>query len=263
MAANLIPPTHAEPNMVPEYEVRLQLNPTVVLGPDHKLAGSVLSSFDMPQAATELHVQFLDTNYREIYTANWSPRIRKTENEDDLELTYKKRYTIMGSDIDAALTAANRDGFNAGDEKYKAQVEWGYNKQTLSISRKKTAGSSETDLPGASESRKMLIDKAPGKFDNWRCSKWGTSLLANSRIFGPVCASRYIGTWNGMSLYIEVWPLRNFNGMGTEYIIEASFKTESRTTASVEQSRLAEYLQSKHWFLKQDSLKTQLIMERY
>jgi hypothetical protein len=45
-----------------------------------------------------------------------------------------------------------------------------------------------------------------------------------------------------MPLYLEVWPLLNFAGTGIEYIVEASFKTKSRTTASVEQSSLAAYL---------------------
>ncbi|KAL2813952.1 hypothetical protein BDW59DRAFT_178111 [Aspergillus cavernicola] len=266
MAGIVVSPTQEMPNMEPEYEVRLQLNPTAVLGPDHELTGTVLATFDMPPTVTKLNVQFLDNSCKEIYTAGWSPRIRKTEHEDKFELTYKKRYAIMDGDIDAALAVASHHGFDTGDAKYEAQVEWGYQKQTLSISRKKTvadSGNSGTELPGTSKSRKMLIDEAPDKFDNWKHNQWGTGALAMSRIFGPVLASRSIGTWNGMRLYLEVWPLSNLAGTGIEYLIEASFKTKSRTTASVEQSDLAAYLQSKGWFLAQDSLKTQLIMERY
>jgi hypothetical protein len=66
-----------------------------------------------------------------------------------------------------------------------------------------------------------------------------------------------------MPLYFEVWPLLNFAGTGVEYLVEASFKTGSHKTASIEQSNLATFLQSKGWFLEQDSVKTQLIMERY
>ncbi|KAM5353353.1 hypothetical protein ACJ41O_000003 [Fusarium nematophilum] len=266
MTAIVVSPTKTAPNMTPEYEVKLLLNPAAVLGPDNELRSSVLSTFDMPPTVINLNVQFLDTSYKEIYTAGWSARIRKTENEDGFELTYKKRYAITCGDIDAALTTANNDGFDAGEAKYEAQVEWGYQKQTLSISRKKTAvdsGNRGMDLPGTSESRAMLIDKAPDKFDNWRCSNWGTDALAKSRIFGPVLAKRSIGTWEGMRLYIEVWPILNRAGTGVEYIVEASFKTESRTTASIEHGKFTTYLQGKGWFLAQDSLKTQLIMERY
>jgi hypothetical protein len=266
MTAISISPTQAAPNMVPDYEIRLLLNPTAVLSPEHKLTHTVLSTFEMPSTVTKLNVQFLDKSSKELYAADWSARMRKIENEDDFELTYKKRYTITGGDIDAALTTANNDGFNAGNTKYEAQVEWGYQKKTLSISRKKTIAdtrNSGMDLPGTNDSRKMLIDEAPDKFDNWRSKKWGTSTLAVSRIFGPVLARRSIGSWNGMPLYLEVWPILNVAGTGIEYIVEASFKTESRKAASLEQTKLAVFLQKKGWFLAQDSLKTQLIMERY
>lgn len=265
MDAALVSPTEAMPNMTPDYEVRLLLKPNKVLSSEHELTDTVLSTFNMPPAFTKLNVQFLDTSCKEIYAAGWSVRIRK-EHGDDFELTYKKRYTITGGDIDAALTAANNDGFDAGDTKYKAQVEWGYQKKTLSISRTKTKADSTksgTDLPGESKSRKMLIDGAPDKFANLGHKKWGTSALAMSRIFGPVHVKRFVGTWKAMPLYLEIWPLLNSGGSSIEYIVEASFKTKDRTTASVEHCNLVAFLQSEDWFLAQDSLKTQLIMERY
>ncbi|KGO76916.1 hypothetical protein PITC_004500 [Penicillium italicum] len=266
MTPILVSPTQAVPNMTPDYEVRLLLNPTAVFSPEFELKDTVLSAFNMAPTITKINVQFLDTGFKEIYAAGWSARIRKTENEDEFELTYKKRYAIMGGDIDAALTTANTDGFGDSDSKYKAQIEWGYQNQTLSISRKKTVADPEksgTDLPDKSNSCKMLINESPEKFDNWSHKKWGTSTLAMSRIFGPVLVRRSVGTWNGIPLYLEVWPLLNHEGTGVEYIVEASFKTKNRSTASVEQSNLVTYLQSKDWFLGQDSIKTQLIMERY
>ncbi|KAJ0423497.1 hypothetical protein BJY00DRAFT_310153 [Aspergillus carlsbadensis] len=252
--------------MEPEYEVRLQLNPDIVLEHNGKLRETVLSTFNMPRTVTKLNVQFLDTECKEIYSAGWSPRIRKTENEDDIELTYKKRYPITDGDIDAALSMARKDGFDARAAKYEAQVEWGYRNHTLSISRKKSVTDDKDngmELPGTKESRRMLIDEAPDKFDNWKHSEWGTDALSNSRIFGPVLARRSTGTWSGMKLFLEVWPLLNAARTKIEYIVEASFKTDSRTTALEEQRRLAGFLQSRGWFLPQDALKTHLIMERY
>jgi len=252
-------------NLVPDYEIKLLLNPSVVLTSDHKLTATVLSTFAMPTSVTKMNVQFLDTEDTEIYNATWSPRIRKTEGEDDFELTYKKRYTISGGDIDAALTTANLDGFDSSTD-YEAQVEWGYQKQTLSVSRQKTAsdaGYSGMDLPGTSNSRDMLINDAPDKFDDWLGNHWGTDLLEVSRIYGPVLAKRSIGTWSGLELFIEVWPITNAAHTGTDYIVEASLKTESRTTASAKHDELITFFQNQGWFLAQDSLKTSLIMERY
>lgn len=264
MTPTIVSPAETVTNMTPNYEVRLLLDPDAVLSSKLELADTVLSTFHVA-STTKMNVQFLDTCSKDIYIAGWSARIRKAEN-DDLELTYKKRYAISGGEIDAALTTAKVDGFDDGDRKYEAQVEWGYQKQTLSISRKKNIKNSRdsgADLPGESKSRKLLIDEAPDKFDNWYPNKWGTSALAISRIFGPVLVTRFVGKWNDMPLNLEVWPLLNSDRTGIEYIIEASFKTDSRTTASVEGGNLVAYLQSKNWFLAQDSLKTQLIMERY
>jgi hypothetical protein len=150
--------------------------------------------------------------------------------------------------------------------KYEAQVEWGYKKHTLSISRKKSVPDTEDngmELPGKHDSRKMLVKEAPDKFDNWKHGNWGTKALRDSRIFGPVLARRSIGTWSGMKLFLEVWPLLNPERTGIEHVVEASFKTKSRKTALDEQRDLAKLLQGKDWLLPEDALKTHIIMERY
>jgi hypothetical protein len=256
----------AASNMVPDYEVKLLLNPTAVLGTDNKLKPTVLSTFSMPTTVTKMNVQFLDDNAKDIYNNGWSPRIRKTEGDSTFELTYKKRYPITGGNIDGALTTANGEGFDSTTTTYDAQIEWGYQQQTLSISREKTysgSGYSGMDLPNQSDSRTMLINEAPDKFDDYVSNNWGTGVLASSRIFGPVLAKRSIGTWSSLQLYIEVWPIKDAAGTGIEYIVEASFKTTSRTTASTKHDDLQTFLTSKGWFLAQDSLKTSLIMQRY
>lgn len=276
MTAIFAPPAQVNPNMVPDYEVSLLLDPDKVLTAAHELTDSIRSAFDVKPHVTLVNVQFLDTNDKEIYSSSWSARIRKFENQDKFELTYKRRYTIINSNVNAALNVANEDGFNAAHTNYDAQVEWDFQMKTLSISRKKKglhAGIGNTNLPVESDSRQMLIDEAPDKFDKWKPYKsqpnkwhpkpWGTSALKESRIFGPVRMSRFTGSWNGLKLYLEVWPLRNSTNTGIEYFVEASFKTDSETTASVEQSNLVAFLKSKNWLLQKGSSMTKLIMDRY
>jgi hypothetical protein len=118
MTATVVSSTQAVPNMTPDYEVRLLLNPIAVLSSKLELADTVLSTFHVA-STTKMNVQFLDTCSKDIYTAGWSARIRKAEN-DDLELTYKKRYAISGGEIDAALTTAHEDDFDDGDKKYES-----------------------------------------------------------------------------------------------------------------------------------------------
>ncbi len=256
----------AASNMVPDYEVKLLMNPNVVLDADHKLKSTVLSTFNMPTSVTKMNVLFMDTNAKDIYGNTWIARIRKTEGESDFELTYKKRYAIDNGNITEALYKANAEGFDSTEKNYEAQVEWGYQKKTLSISNSKTdskAGYSGMDLPSASDSRSLLKKNIPGKMDNWLHSGWGKSMLDSSRKYGPILAKRSVGTWSGLKLYIEVWPILNQAGTGTDYIVEASFKTTSEATASAKHDELQAYLISRGWFVAEDSLKTQLIMDRY
>jgi len=264
----LLPLGHAvaASNMVPDYEVKLLMNPNVVLDADHKLKSTVLSTFNMPTSVTKMNVLFMDTNAKDIYGNTWIARIRKTEGESDFELTYKKRYAIDNGNITEALYKANAEGFDSSEKNYEAQVEWGYQKKTLSISNSKTdskSGYSGMDLPSSSDSRSLLKKNIPGKMDNWLYSGWGKSMLDNSRKYGPILAKRSVGTWSGMKLYIEVWPILNQAGTGTDYIVEASFKTTSEATASAKHDELQAYLISRGWFVAEDSLKTQLIMDRY
>jgi hypothetical protein len=252
--------------MVPNYEVKLLMNSTVVLGPDFKLLPVVLEAFDMPTNVTKMNVQFLDTIAKDIYNNGWSPRIRKKEGASKFELTYKKRYPICNDNIDGALATAASEGFDSTTTTYEAQVEWGYQQKTLSISRDKdysTSGYNGMDLPNTADSRKMLTEQAPDKFNNWLYKNWATDQLSIFRIYGPVLAERSIGTWNGLQLYIEVWPIKDATGTGIEYIVEASFKTDDRATAAAKHDALISFLQSRGWFLPEDSLKTSLIMQRY
>lgn len=264
----LLPLGHAvaASNMVPDYEVKLLMNPNVVLDADHKLKSTVLNTFNMPTSVTKMNVLFMDTNAKDIYGNTWIARIRKTEGESDFELTYKKRYAIDNGNITEALYKASAEGFDSTEKNYEAQVEWGYQKKTLSISNSKTdskSGYSGMDLPSSSDSRSLLKKNIPGKMDNWLYSGWGKSMLDNSRKYGPILAKRSVGSWSGLKLYIEVWPILNQAGTGTDYIVEASFKTTSEATASAKHDDLQAYLISRGWFVAEDSLKTQLIMDRY
>ncbi|KAL4897149.1 hypothetical protein BDV59DRAFT_169908 [Aspergillus ambiguus] len=276
MTAIVDPSAQKNLNMKPDYEVSLLLDPDEVLTAAHELTDTVKSAFNVNATVNMINVQFLDTNNKELSYSDWNARIRKFQDDKHFELTYKRRYAITDGHIDGALNVANQDGFDATKKNYEAQVEWDYQTKTLSISRKEkgpAGGIGKTDLPNMSDSRRILINQAPEKFDKWKPNKsepnkydpnrWGTSVLKESRIFGPVLMSRCTGLWNGLKLYLEVWPLRNSTGTGIEFFVEASFKTDSKATASVEQNNLIAFLKTKSWLVQQDSSMTKLILERY
>jgi hypothetical protein len=64
-----------EPNITPDYEVRLLINLSTVLSPTNKLIGTFLSTFGIHSAATvpptttKINIQFLDIYFKEMYTA--------------------------------------------------------------------------------------------------------------------------------------------------------------------------------------------------
>lgn len=255
--------------MTPNYEVKVFLDPDVVLDADKRLKQEVINYFQMPSTVEKLAVQFMDTEDLDINEEGWAVRIRKKESYDDdeFQLTYKKRYPITDGDINAALQLAASEGFTASDTNYEAQVDWGYQKQTLSISRKKMiseSGYEGMELPTRKDSRKWTMDEAPGKFEDWGTNNWGTNLLEDvHKPFGPVKAKRHIGVWDGDEIYVEVWQILNHNGTCFDYIVEASFKNDDYETAASKKMVLEQEMMTKGWFLPQDQLKTQLILERY
>ncbi|KAJ6439177.1 vegetative incompatibility protein HET-E-1 [Purpureocillium lavendulum] len=259
-------PSPKQANLTPDYEARLLLNPEVVLNTEHEPTKDVLSAFGITTERTLMNVGFFDTEVKDISTADWSVRIRKPEDKTKFELTYKKRYNIMRDNVDAVLTTAKDHGFDAGNTNNEAQVEWGFLTRTLSVSREKKSGSltNGVDLPDEMEARKMLIDEAPDKFANWKPNKWGSATLNKSRFYGPVLAKRWIGSWSTIpQLYIEIWPIRTGSNGKMTYIVEASFKTDSRLTAETKKADLMGFLKDRGWFLAQDALKTQLILVNY
>lgn len=255
--------------MTPNYELKVFLDPDVVLDADKRLKAEVIQYFQMPTTVEKLAVQFMDTEDLDLNDEGWSVRIRKKEEYKDkeFELAYKKRYPILNGDIDGALALAAAEGFRASDTNYEAQVDWGYEKQTLSITRKKLiskSGYEGMELPTRKDSRKWTIDEAPGKFVDWVDNDWGTDHLEDvHKPFGPVSAKRHIGTWDGIKTYVEVWRLLNSNGTGFDYIVEASFKVDDYSQAVVKKVDLENDMDAEGWFLPVDQLKTQLILERY
>ncbi|PON22605.1 hypothetical protein TGAM01_v208494 [Trichoderma gamsii] len=256
----------ADGPMVPDYEVHLLLDPTVVLDSSFKLTPTVLSTFAMPTTVTKINVQYIDTVSEDLYNNGWSCRIRNIENESGFDLTYKWRLPVSNGDINGALNTAFNDGWNSGQGNYDAQIDWLYASQTLSIQRDYTASSkgySGTDDPDEADSRSMLESNAPGMFDDWVSNNWGTDMLESGVIYGPVLTKRSVGTWNGVELDIEVWPIENSSGTGIEYIVEASFKTDNYTFASDGRAELISLFQNEGWFLAESVSKEDLVMENY
>ena len=153
---------------VPRYEVKVYLSPEKVLTADNEPTKPVLDLLGIQGGPTKLRMLFLDGKRRDLHAEGWDVRFRDIEGDEKLELTYKKRYPVQGDDIDAALDAAARQGFDAGESDDEAEVEWGFRKKTLSFTRKKEVESpGGAALPRPGDARQFAVDKLPGKLAHW------------------------------------------------------------------------------------------------
>lgn len=259
--------TYADNNYAtPNYEIKFYLDSEQVLNSDNKLKESVRDEFDMPDSVTKMRIQYLDTDDLELDEEGWTSRIRKKEDADNFELTYKKRYPVASGDVESALAQAAADGFDEDENDYEAQIDWGYGKMTLSFSNNKScdiSGYDGMEMPDLQDSIDEAVDHAPGKFEDWLYNNWGTDKLEESRIYGYVKAKRYIGEWSDNETYIEIWEILNEAGTGYEYITEISFKADNYSYASQKREELRNLLQQRGWLINQDILKTNMILNRY
>ncbi|ANS76434.1 hypothetical protein AWM70_19185 [Paenibacillus yonginensis] len=254
----------AASNAVPSYEVKFLLDANQVLNSDGSLQSSVTHTFGINEPAARQLVEYFDTDGLDLNDSGWNVRFRKKEDKKKYELTYKKRFSITNGDIEAALTAANKAGFDSSDDNYKAEIDWGYGKQTLSFSNDKDQSApAGLSLPSEHEALDILVDNIPGKLEKTHSSGWGKDTLKKSRAHGPIEVSKYSGEFNGLDTDIEVWPIRTADGAGMENLIEISFKTDSYSIAAANRTQLMSLLDSQGWLVHADSLKTNLVLERY
>jgi hypothetical protein len=258
----------------PNYEVKFLLAPEKSLetGQD-RLLDSVKHSFSMQETPETIHAIFLDTDAKTLDQEGWNIRLRHKENDtkNKLELTYKKRYPIASMSQEAihqALEQARLQGFDDSSSKnYDAQVEYGYQKMTLSLSNNKTEPAQLNDgenLPSFDRIRNIMIGQIPGKLNNWTQSGWGKVELQQSRGYGPLYYKKYTGILDAATkMAIEVWPIRGKTPNTTEYIVEASFKANTFEEATQKRSILEQSLKNLGVFLPEDGLKTQTILQRY
>ena len=151
-----------------------------------------------------------------------------------MELTYKRRYPVQGDDIDAALAAAARQGFDTAARNYDVEVEWGFRRKTLSFTRKEEVGGpGDAALPKLDAARQFALDKLPERLAHWIHDGWAKSVLAEARLYGPVDGKRWTSRRDEIDdqIVLELWQIRKGSGNEMEDLLEVSFKKKDRTEA--------------------------------
>ncbi|MFI7006654.1 hypothetical protein [Streptomyces sp. NPDC050145] len=258
-------PAYAAANAVPSYEVKINLT-AAALDASHAPTVGVRSAFGITGSAKARSYSYHDIDAQALDGEGWSVRLRHKEGSS-FEESYKKRFPVVDGDIGAALNTANTEGFDSTDTNYKAEVDWGYAKQTLSFSAEKShsaTGYSGTSMPSSDTGRTWLVNDIPGKLQNWGSGGWGEGVLQASRAHGPVTSQVFKGAWGASDdASIEVLPVVSAGGTGTEYVVELAFKTDSYTDAADLHSDAITVAEANGWLYHGDILKTQLILDRY
>ena len=107
---------------VPNYEVKLFLDPEKVLDLEFKPTSEAADTLDLKHSNRKIALLFLDADPPQLNVEGWTVRARKFEDSEKLELSYKRRYPIEpGRLVEARPRAprrataarydsANRDG---------------------------------------------------------------------------------------------------------------------------------------------------------
>lgn len=261
VAALLSVPALSAPVATPNFEVKLSLLPAALSS--GKPSSELVSALALESSSEERTYAYYDTDEKALNAAGWAVRLRHKEGKD-LQLTYKKRYPV--SDLSSALSQAKDEGFDSSDTNYEAQVDWSYGKQVLSFSNEKktsSSGYSGTSLPDGGAGLQLLVDKIPGKLQDWHSKDWGKSTLKSSREHGPVTSSVWDGTFEGVEASVEVLPVKAASGSGTELYTEFSFKVNDEATAKSLRDKAIKLVEGKGWLDKDGDLKTSIVLDRY
>jgi hypothetical protein len=224
------------------FEVKFLMRSDQVLGFDGDLVPQVSQCFDTADKVTRIRMQFLDSKEHALHKAGWNVRIRRFEGEDEVELTYKRRYPFGDGTLATTQATAARDGFDASESDYAPQVEWGAKRKTLTLSRRKKfaeGGYQGLDLPNSADTRTMSTNELPGKLAQLGAAGWAKHILESGHVFGPVQGKRWAGKWSGYDLSIEYWKLDQAAEPSGQRIVEVSFKHDEEAQASAGSDALA------------------------
>ena len=240
------------------FEVKFLLDPDKVLDADHVPVKDLQDLFAVKKTNQRV-VSYVDSADRKFDNGGWTNRLREKEGKKNIELAYKKRYAIEGTDIAGALEKAIKDNPRITDGRYEAEIDWGYEKMTLSLTAEVKIDKPAGGLKGMSDADiiSTTLANMPQDEAGWMFAKFKSSKIANARIAGPVDLIRYTGSYKDVEIDIEVWNVKG------NYIAEISFESDDMETASALRTEIMGILEGKGILQHKDAHKTQLILDAY
>lgn len=243
-------------------EIKLLLDNEAVLDEENFLKESIREAFQTGNDYEGIYVEYLDTAAQDFQNAGWTNRIRLKEGKSKYTLTYKRRFSVPGNDLSSAVADACEGGFTIANAEFPAEVDWGYSKMTLSFSNEyeiKSESPLDITLLERGDAVQMLADHMPPEEKNRNSDSWGTTLIKEAQMAGPVRFMRYSGVFDGYDIRIEIWPIESRGDV--EYISEFSAYAEDMDEAAVMHERLISSLDEMGILLPVDALKTRMILD--
>lgn len=236
------------------YEVKLLLDPAKTVNADLTLNAEMNSLFKINKAQKRT-VVFVETPDKGFWSKGWINRIREKDGKKNLELTYKMRYSIQDNNISGTVERALKDCPAFSNSKaYEAQIDWGYDKMTLSFSTEKKYSKPKGGLKGMSTAEMVSLITGNMPADEKTAAD---AALYSATLTATNCVEyvQYTGTFNKTEVDIEVW------NPGTEVLVEISFKAKTAESASSLRAELIQMLDRDGLLLHKDSLKTNVILD--
>lgn len=153
-------------------EVKLVLENDAVLDAEGSPTEMACELFGFDPEYSTREVAYLETASRGFIGEGWTNRVRHKEGKNKLEITFKKRYAVEGTDIESALALAREQGFGDETGPWEAELDWGYEKMTLSVSREEKVsfpeGVSTVEELGLDEAVAFVGEAMPTLERDWR-----------------------------------------------------------------------------------------------
>lgn len=226
-----------------KYEVKVFAVAQEVLNKKGHIKSSLLKAFDAKKSDEDFLVQFIDHDSKRNYHNKVTMRIRKSEDDEFMEIQYKKRYPVLAA-IDDAIRQAEEEGING-----ELEVEYGVNKKTLSVTHVVEVPVDAHLLPALDQSHHHVTSAAPEVFEPFLTE------LDESTLVGPYEFERHSGKLNGYKIKLERWLIAETP------IVEISSKVATEKEARELQQQLIDYLNELKVYEATDQLKTELIFE--
>lgn len=245
-----------------DYQIKLRLDSSVV----DSDGGVTESAREQLQAGTLQKVEavaYVDTPDRALAAHGWTVRVKRSQEENSCELTFKKRFPLSASGeqalakegVNQVLRLARERNFDSSDKNYDAQINTSFYTSTVDFSNKKETSCS-LPFPTEKEALHKVNELLPGKLEKELGGEEAASHILRNLAMSNVVFQR---TWPievaGYTSDLEVTEMNN------SYFVELSEKDSSRKGAVEKREKIINRLQQLELLREQDAFKTSMVLD--